>query len=412
MLDQFQQYLLKDGRVKDNDIPYYIKWISDCYSFINEQVEHRLSSEQKQQFFKHLAESQEDWQVKQADYALRLYDFFISSQQKEPSTDTHKVNNEWDIIEDKARRVLSLRNRSFRTEKSYISWLHQFRGFVGTKKPQGLAGVDLQNFIVNLAVERKLSVSTQNQALNAIVFVYRYVLNINVESSIDAVKAKSKRSLPIVLTVSETEQIFEKMSGVQRLMAMLTYGCGLRIAECLGLRIRDIDLEQGIVILRADKGGNDRRTVLPERLKDDLIQHIAQVRLIYESDREQNISGVYLPDASYKKNQDAGKEWDWFWLFPSQNFSVDPRTLIVRRYHMHPASLQRAFKAAIQKAGIEKKQVSVHTLRHSFATHLLESGYDIRTIQELLGHKNLQTTMIYTHVSSKNILSVKSPLDK
>jgi integron integrase len=192
---------------------------------------------------------------------------------------------------------------------------------------------------------------------------------------------------------------------------MLIYGCGLRILECLSLRIKDIDIEQGIVIIRAGKGDKDRRTVLPESLKDDLISHCAEVRSLYDKDRKNEIKGVYLPGALEKKYPNAGKEWGWFWLFPSKSLSVDPRTLIVHRHHMHPASLQKAFKTAVADAGITRPS-SVHTLRHSFATHLLENGYDIRTIQELLGHRNLQTTMIYTHVATKNILGVRSPLDR
>ncbi|MBM4136756.1 MAG: integron integrase, partial [Nitrospira sp.] len=181
--------------------------------------------------------------------------------------------------------------------------------------------------------------------------------------------------------------------------------------ECLSLRIKDLDLERSMLIVRAGKGDKDRRTVIPERLKDVLIHHIEDIRCIYAKDREQNLNGVYLPGALEKKYPNASKEWGWFWLFPSQSLSIDPRTLIVRRHHMHPASLQRAFRDAVQQTGISK-QVSVHTLRHSFATHLLENGYDIRTIQELLGHSNLQTTMIYTHVATKNVLGVRSPLDK
>ena len=193
-------------------------------------------------------------------------------------------------------------------------------------------------------------------------------------------------------------------------MAMLTYGCGLRLNECISLRIKDVDLEQNVVIVRAGKGDKDRRTVLPERVKGDLINHIESVRQLYERDRRANLNGVALPSALERKYPNAGKEWGWFWLFPSRSLSIDPRTHIVRRHHIHPASLQRAFKAAVNKVGIIK-QASVHTLRHSFATHLLEKGYDIRTIQELLGHKQLHTTMIYTHVARKNILGVRSPLD-
>jgi integron integrase len=282
---------------------------------------------------------------------------------------------------------------------------------VGEKLPTDLNGSDLKNFLTYLAVEKKVASGTQNQALNAIVFVFRHALGKDIENVLDAVRAKHKRRLPVVLTLREVEQVFDHLSGLPRLMAMLIYGCGLRLSECLQLRIKDIDLEQNIVIVRGGKGDEDRRTVLPERLNDDLIQHCLSVRTLYDHDRKKKLNGVALPGALERKYPNAGKEWGWFWLFPSKMLSVDPRTHIVRRHHLHPASLQRAFKEAVKNAWITK-QASVHTLRHSFATHLLEKGYDIRTIQELMGHKFLHTTMIYTHVATKNILGVKSPLDK
>ncbi|MCL5420957.1 MAG: integron integrase, partial [Nitrospirae bacterium] len=310
------------------------------------------------------------------------------------------------------RNALRLRHMSYSTEKTYLMWLRSFTGFIAGKTPDDLTVADMQQFLSYLAVERKVSPSTQNQALNALVFVYRHVLDkiIGVDE-LNAVRAAYRRRLPVVLTVREAHSIFDKLSGIHRLMAMLIYGCGLRILECLSLRIKDIDIEQGIVIVRAGKGDKDRRTVLPESLKDDLIRHIAEVRSLYDNDRQEDINGVYLPGALERKYPNAGKEWGWFWLFPSKSLAVDPRTRVVRRHHMHPASLQKAFKTAAAEAGITK-QASVHTLRHSFATHLLENGYDIRTIQELLGHRNLQTTMIYTHVATKNVLGVRSPLDK
>ena len=194
-------------------------------------------------------------------------------------------------------------------------------------------------------------------------------------------------------------------------MARLIYGCGLRLRECTCLRIKDIDFDRKMLIVRSGKGGKDRRTVLPESLEPELQTYISGSRAIYEEDRRNDIAGVHLPGALDRKYVNAGKEWGWFWLFPARALSVDPRSLVVRRHHQHPASFQRAFKSAVQRAGIVK-QASVHTLRHSFATHLLENGYDIRTIQELLGHHKLQTTMIYTHVACKNVLGVKSPLDE
>jgi len=411
MLDRFDQFLAKNGHIREKYLPYYVRWVSECYSFLNASIENKIGSEQRHQFLTHLSTSHEDWQVKQADHALRLYHFFLSHQEhKTPSLLTDS-KEEWNVIEEETTMALRLRHLSLNTEKSYLAWLRQFQGFVGGKNREELQGTDIQDFLTHLAVERRVSSSTQSQALNALVFVYRHVLRKEIEGLIEAVRAKRKCRLPVVMTPQEVEQIFAGMSGVHRLMAMLTYGCGLRVTECASLRIKDIDLGQGTLIVRAAKGDKDRRTVLPDRLKDPLIQHLSATRSIYDNDRKQNLPGVFLPGALDKKYPNAGTEWGWFWVFPAQSLSIDPRTLIVRRHHMHPASLQRAFREAVQQTGISKP-VSVHTLRHSFATHLLENGYDIRTIQELLGHRNLQTTMIYTHVATKNVLGVRSPLDK
>ena len=411
MLKQFREYLIKTVHIKTEHVPYYIKWVSDCYTYLQHQITHTLNTDQRHHFLKHLSKKHEDWQVKQADYALRLYNFFLSGREHGRSRNSLNSEDEWRRLEEKTHKAIRLRHRSINTEKTYLGWLRHFRGFVGEKLPQDLEGTDLQDFLTHLAVEKRVAPATQNQALNAILFVYRHVLQKDIENMLHAVRARYKRRLPVVLTVKEVETIFDHMSGIHRLMAMLIYGCGLRLIECLRLRIKDVDIEQSIVIVRGGKGDQDRRTVLPERLKDDLIKHMASVRLLYDQDRNQNIDGVALPDALEKKYPNAGKEWGWFWLFPSKSLSVDPYTHKVRRHHIHSASLQRAFKDAVIKAGITKR-ATVHSLRHSFATHLLENGYDIRTIQELLGHRHLQTTMVYTHVAAKNVLGVRSPLDK
>jgi len=411
MLNDFKRYLAIQSQINNKYIPYYLKWVSQCYAYLGESLGERISADRKRQFLQYAAGKYEDWQVTQADHAVRLYNYFLSRKAKTQRQEPGDNQRQWDMVEQQTRKALRLRHRSLSTEKSYIRWLRHFREFTGARRPENLNGNDLQDFLSYLAVEKRVSSSTQSQALNAIVFVYRNVLQKNIENMIDAVRARQRRRLPVVLSIQEVERIFDEMAGVYKLMAMLIYGCGLRLAECLSLRIKDVDLERGVLIIRSGKGNKDRRTVLPERLKDDLIEYIDSVRTIYEKDRKQGLNGVYLPGSLDKKYPNAGKEWAWFWLFPSKSLSVDPKTLVVRRHHLHPASLQRAFKKAVVQAGISK-QVSVHTLRHSFATHLLESGYDIRTIQELLGHKNLQTTMIYTHVATKNILGVKSPLDR
>ena len=411
MLDIFQQFLSDKERVPERNIPYYLKWVTDCYRYFNLAQDVSLSNGQLEDFLRHLAKNHEDWQVRQADRAVRLYVFFLAKAARAAEESTSGYAQDWNAVEQSTMQALRLRQRSISTEKTYLTWLRQFRSFVKGQQPALLAGRDLQNFLSSLAVDRKVSASTQNQALNALVFLFRHVLDKNIEGEISAVRARQKRRLPVVLTAEEIDIIFSCMQGLNLLMARVIYGCGLRLQECLQLRIKDIDLDSGVVIVRSGKGDKDRRTVLPESLKGELSRHISTVEKVYNADRQADAAGVYLPGALERKFPKAGKEWAWFWLFPAETVSVDPRTSIIRRHHVYHASLQRAFKSAVRKAGIAK-QASLHTLRHSFATHLLEDGYDIRTIQELLGHANLQTTMIYTHVTKRNILGVRSPLDR
>ena len=276
--------------------------------------------------------------------------------------------------------------------------------------PYSLDNSHFTDFMTYLAVERKVSASTQNQAFNAILFFYRHVLDKDVGELSGAMRAKYRRRLPVVLTKQEIAQIFEHLKVNHLLMCKLIYGCGLRLKECLNLRVKDIDFAQNCLTVRSGKGDKDRQTVLPEGLKNSLQKHLEEVHSLYEEDRSDGLPGVYLPNALGRKYPNAGKEWAWQWVFPSPSLSVDPVTKVVRRHHAYPDALQKRFREAVRKAGIIKR-ATIHTLRHSFATHLLEGGYDIRTIQELLGHVNLQTTMIYTHVARKNKLGVRSPLD-
>ncbi len=410
MLDSFKQFLSTKERLPEKNLYYYFKWVSDCYRYFDMPETQPLSNEQNTKFLNHLAKKHEEWQVQQAERALKMYGYFLSRSLNNSAGIAAAVPADWQKMGKKLSEALKLRHRSYSTEKTYILWLRQFRGFIKDKNPHSLEGKDIQNFLSHLAVERKVSASTQNQALNALVFLYRHVLDRDIEGEISAVRARQNRRLPVVLTVKEIEKIFSGMSGVNLLMTKLIYGCGLRLHECLQIRVKDIDFEQNMVIIRSGKGDRDRRTVLPEAIREELIAHLNQVKALYEKDREVKLNGVQLPGALERKYPNAGKEWGWFWLFPSKSLSIDPQTGIVRRHHVYHDALQRAFKIAVMKSGITK-QASVHTLRHSFATHLLEKGYDIRTIQELLGHKNLQTTMIYTHVATKNILGVRSPLD-
>lgn len=412
MLSGFKSYLANKAVVADKYLPYYIKWVADCYAHFTLPETAALKSEQRQKFLEHIAKTHPDWQVKQADSALRLYGYYLSRSQERPSGVNPADRERWHKLEGETRKALRLKHRSYSTEKTYVGWLRTFGEWAGYRDPAGLSGQDIKSYLGFLAVERNVSPATQSQALNALVFLYRNVLDIKLgEKELDSVRAAHRRRLPVVLSRQEVGLALERIDENHRLMARLIYGCGLRLSEALSLRIKDIDLEGGQVIVRAGKGDKDRRTVLPEAVKDGLIARMDESRNLYDHDRKAGIAGVALPGALDRKYPNAGTEWAWFWLFPSQSLSVDPKDHSVRRHHIHQASLQRAFKCAVTAAGIVKP-ASVHTLRHSFATHLLEKGYDIRTIQELLGHANLQTTMIYTHVASKNILGVRSPLDE
>ena len=412
MLEEFRRFIINKKTVHDKSVPYFLRWIECCYNFCNASFEERISDNQKLDFLTDFARNHEDWQVKQAEEALKLYKYFLADGNSENNSGRAAESTEWQKLEEETRKVLRRKHLAINTEKAYVAWLRSFTGFVGSKTPDQITTDDMQLFLSYLAVERKVSTATQNQALNALVFVYRTVMKKELEEhELDAVKAAYKRRLPVVLARDEIQKIFGNMSGNNRTMAMLIYGCGLRLSECLSLRIKDVDIERGMIIVRAGKGDKDRRTVLPESIKLIIAEQIKLARAFYDQDRTKDVAGVFLPGALERKYPNAGKEWPWFWLFPARSLSVDPRTTLVRRHHIHPGSLQKAFKNAVDAAGVNR-QASVHTLRHSFATHLLENGYDIRTIQELLGHSNLQTTMIYTHVACKNILGVKSPLDQ
>jgi integron integrase len=269
---------------------------------------------------------------------------------------------------------------------------------------------EVEAFLSHLAVNLKVSASTQNQAFNALLFLYREVLNQDLGDSINAIRAKKPQYLPTVMTKDETMRVIAAVPPDRQLMVKLIYGSGLRLTECLKLRVKDVDFGNNQIIVRDAKGMKDRVTVLPENLKSPLSEHLERVRLIHKDDLAKGYGSVYLPYALERKYPKAGFEWVWQYVFPAGSRSTDPRSGVIRRHHMSEHSLQRAVKEAVRVADIAKR-VSVHTFRHCFATHLLEANYDIRTVQELLGHKDVSTTMIYTHVLNKPGISVRSPLD-
>jgi len=269
---------------------------------------------------------------------------------------------------------------------------------------------EITAFLTHLAVDLKVSASTQNQALSAILFLYREVLNIEIPDKVNTIWAKKSRPVPIVLSKNEATKVIGFMTGTRQLMTKLIYGSGLRLTECIRLRVKDLDFEYRQIIVRDGKGNKDRITMLPESLVPILRDHLCSVKIIHQQEIVNGMGYVYLPPALGRKYPNAAREWVWQYVFPAPAISTDPRSGLKRRHHLGGSGLQKAVKRAAQRAMINKR-VSPHTFRHSFATHLLESGYDIRTIQELLGHKDVKTTMIYTHVLNRGGLAVRSPLD-
>jgi integron integrase len=311
---------------------------------------------------------------------------------------------------EQVRGVIRLRHYSIRTEQAYLQWISRFILFHHKRHPRDMGATEVTAFLSDLAIRRNVAASTQNQALHAILFLYRNVLAIKLPWLDEVQRAKKPQHLPVVFTREEVKALLAQLQGTLWLMAMLTYGCGLRLLECLRLRVKDADFQYRQVIVRNAKGQKDRVTVLPGTLLEPLRTHLSRVRGLHEADLRDGFGRVYLPHALASKYPNADREWGWQYVFPSSRRSIDPRSGIERRHHAPEDALQRAVKQAIRKAGIVKPG-SVHTLRHSFATHLLESGYDIRTVQELLGHADVKTTMIYTHVLNRGGRGVVSPAD-
>lgn len=312
---------------------------------------------------------------------------------------------------DAVRNRIRTKHYSRRTEESYTHWIKRFILFNQKRHPSEMGGPEVEAFLSSLAVERNVAASTQKQALAAILFLYKEVLAMDLPWLDGITRAKQRVRVPVVLSRLEVERLLALMEGTHGLMAKLLYGTGMRLMECVRLRVKDLDFDRREVTVREGKGGKDRVTMLPVSLSAPLFEHLEHVRALYKGDRAAGLPGVYLPDALDRKYPNAGKSWPWFWVFPSASLALDPISGIERRHHAHEQSLQRALKRAVSMAGISKP-ATTHTLRHSFATHLLESGYDIRTVQELLGHSDVSTTMIYTHVLNKGGRGVVSPLDR
>jgi integron integrase len=310
----------------------------------------------------------------------------------------------------KLQRAVRLNHYSIRTEQSYLEIVRRFLLYTGPVEEDALDGSHVKRFLEHLALERLVAASTQNQAFSAILFFFKRVLDRDMGDLSATLRAKRGRQLPVVLSQVEIGRFLAMTEGTTGLMLRLIYGAGLRLMECIRLRTKEVDFERGTLLVRAGKGNKDRMVMLPEALRVPMRQHFERLKVLWDQDKAAGVSGVWLPGALAEKSPNAGKEFGWQWVFPAKGLSVDPRSGLTRRHHVHDNTLHKAVKVAAERAGIILS-VSAHVLRHSFATHLLEAGTDIRTVQELLGHASVETTQIYTHVMKTPGLGVKSPLD-
>ncbi len=416
-LQQFAEFLLKARLARPNAAPYLVRWVR---RFLSRPASDAPLIDQVRAFCDaletdgHLA----DWQLRQVEQALRIYFVNFLKRPDWHRRPAHTVVDERGRVAplealNVVRTRLRSRHYSYRTECTYVDWIRRFIDYCAESQaaPHPVVTADtVRDFLTHLAVKRRVSASSQNQALCALLFLCREALGINLEGMTPGVRAKRGDRLPVVLSVPETMALLDAMTGVPRLMAGLIYGGGLRISECCELRIKDIDFDQGLVFVRRGKGDKDRSTLLADSGRDALLDQIRRAEALCAEDRKAGLAGVWMPDALDRKYPNAGREVGWFWIFPSRTLSTDPRAGVVRRHHLSDSVVQKAVKAAAHKARIHKP-VSVHTLRHSFATHLLLNGVDIRQIQDYLGHANVETTMIYTHVVKELRSPARSPLD-
>ncbi|MFH1675050.1 MAG: integron integrase [Pseudomonadota bacterium] len=312
---------------------------------------------------------------------------------------------------DQVRQVLRYHHYAYRTEQAYCDWIVRYVKFHGaTKHPKYMGKREVEAFLSHLATNRNVAVSTQRQALNALIFLYRHVLDKPIDGLIEPVRAKRHRRPPVVMTQSEVQRVLSYIHGTHLLMAQLMYGSGLRLMECVRLRIKDLDFEKSLIYARAAKGGKDRTTIFPVSIQATIRAQVEKVRRLHDEDISRGYGEVYIPEALARKYPAAAKDFRWQYVFPAKKISTDPRTGKVRRHHVLESGLQKAVKTAVYRAGITK-WVTCHTFRHSFATHMLENGVNIRVVQELMGHADVKTTEIYTHVMEKDITAVASPLD-
>jgi integron integrase len=421
ILPEFQQFLVDKGFASKKHAPFYALWASKFLAYSNNNNE--LDPEKSMEgFLALLMEDQttEDWQIDQARDALKLFVHHFGGNNLlkiAGKTETSKTRfSDCPQIIRSLRDSIRIKHYAYKTERSYIDWVKRFYEYTAKIKKKdvqkdGFSSEDVRDFLSHLALKLKVSSSTQNQAFNALLFLFRNVFMSELDGLKTTVRAKRGPKLPVVLSKEEMGRIFELSEGKDLLFLQLLYGTGMRLMELVRLRVQDIDFGANLIFIRDSKGDKDRTTVLPEAVKDRLKEHFREVKALHEKDLKDGHGEVFLPFALARKYPNAGKDFGWQYAFPSAKLSIDPACGKIRRFHMSEKNVQNAMTKAVKKAGIIK-HATVHTLRHSFATHLLIDGVNIRNVQELLGHNHVETTMIYTHVI-RDITNVpQSPLDK
>ena len=408
--EQYRKFLLKKQFATEKTSGYMQKRVEQFLHFARDY--RREPFEQVLMRFESMLEekgSLEPWQLKQANDAITIYHHHF--RRHSDASAPEKPMDSPDEIMAGVKEWMRVRHYAKRTEKTYSQWILRFLRFTQEQGRKGQPTVtDFSEYISYLATSRKVSASTQNQAFNALLLLYRDILHVDTANLPKTIRAKQGRRLPAVLSAAEVQKIFAVVEGRYALMLKLLYGSGMRMGELLRLRVQDVDFDHRMITVHAAKGDKDRTTLLPESLIEPLHQHLKKVKSLHEQDLQEGFGAVWLPDALARKYPNAATEWSWQYVFPATQLSRDPESGVMRRHHVYDKTLQAAMKRAVKRSGIHK-HASLHTLRHSFATHLLMQGTDIREIQELLGHKSLETTMIYTHVVRELKTRAKSPLD-
>lgn len=410
--DSFEKFLGERELVAEKSLGFYKSWLKS-YMIFTKKSGITSRSESFDRFYDLLIVERkcEEWQVKQAKYALKLfYNNYLPSQNRKIESSMGLKESDKDTIGRMVER-LRLKHYSYRTEQAYIRWSEEYMAYCNGAGVAVDDSLSVKDFLSHLALKKKVAAATQNQAFNALLFLFRVCYGLDLSDMGSSVRAKRGKKMPVCFSEDEIGRFFESCDDFYKLVFGLIYGCGLRLSELYRLRVKDVDFDNRLLIVNDAKGGKSRATVLPDMVVDSLREHLVGVKRLHDEDLENGYGEVMLPHALARKYKSAPKDWRWQWVFPAKKISKDPQSGVMRRHHIYPQTVQRAFKRFSEVSGF-KKIATIHSLRHSFATHLLLHGTDIREIQELLGHKSVETTMIYTHVVRDLRPRLQSPMDR